>query len=156
MLESGASPVQVAEHFFQGAEPGDAEAIAALLRAAHEVSNAPETRIVLLQRARELHFRGDFELAQTEADLADALAVSLLERTQDELLERRLRRLIARALRIAGKWAELVEVTDDWIEGARRGRSWSLVGHQGPRCDDLETHRLRRRGCRVGRSARDR
>ncbi len=129
LLVAGSSSIQAAEHFLLGAEAGDAEAISALRRAAREASRAPETRIGLLQRARELHLDDDPELVWTEADLADALvwggrvdqavplALSLLERTRDERLGPRLRRLIARGLRIGGRFTELMAITDEWFKG---------------------------------------
>ncbi|MEA2516972.1 MAG: hypothetical protein QOG16_810, partial [Actinomycetota bacterium] len=129
LLDAGASPTRVAEHFLIGAEAGDRAAITVLRQAALEASRSPQTRIELLRAARELHLDDDPEVMLTDADLADALvggahfdeaiplARSLLDRTQDAQLRRRLRRLIARALRIAGRWRELMDTTDEWLQG---------------------------------------
>ncbi|HVE75941.1 MAG TPA: AAA family ATPase [Actinomycetota bacterium] len=129
LLGAGAPSVQVAEHFMLGAERGDREAISALRRTASDASLGPETRIKLLQRARELHREDDPELFASEADLAGALvwggrvddavalALSLLQRTSDVQMRRQLRRLIARALRIGGRYVELMDVTDEWFKG---------------------------------------
>jgi DNA-binding CsgD family transcriptional regulator len=52
LAESGASLVQVAEHLFRGATPGDSEAIGWLARAARDVvSRSPDSAAVLLERA---------------------------------------------------------------------------------------------------------
>lgn len=128
LLDADAALIQVAEHFLLGAETGDRVAISTLHRAALEASRSPETRIELLRAAKELRLDDDSDFTWLEADLAEALmsgarfdeaiplARSLLQRAHDDRLRQRLRRLIARALRITGGWNELVDVTQDWLK----------------------------------------
>jgi DNA-binding CsgD family transcriptional regulator len=129
LADAGAPALQVAEHLSLGASPGDLEAVWWLCDAAREsLLRAPQTAVVLLERAAELAPVGDPARDRLLADLADALvwcgrpgegqslAADLLARGVPAPMREQARGTVVRGLWLDGRWQALLEQIERWIE----------------------------------------
>ncbi len=129
LARAGAPTLQVAEQLSLGASPGDRETVGWLRDAAGEcLLRAPQTAVALLERASGLAEPGDPAREQLLADLADGLvwcgrpseghllAADLLARGTGESTREQARATMVRGLWLDGRWRELDEQIDRWLE----------------------------------------
>jgi DNA-binding CsgD family transcriptional regulator len=129
---AGAPRLQVAEQLSLGAAPGDRETVGWLRDAAEDcVLRAPQTAVALLERAAAIADPSDPARDQLMADLADALvwsgrpgegqslAADLLARGARERTRDQARATVVRGLWLDGRWHELVEQVDRWLDAAK-------------------------------------
>ena len=129
LARAGAPRLQVAEQLSLGAAVGDREAVRWLADAAREsVLRAPQTAVGLLEHAVKLADAADPIRDALIADLADALvwsgrpdegqtrAAELLSRGRPAPLRDQARATVVRGLWLEGRWRELVERVDGWLE----------------------------------------
>ena len=129
LADAGAPALQVAEQLSLGAAPGDGDAVLWLSDAAREsLLRAPQTAVSLLERAARLAPVGDPARDRLLADLADALvwsgrpaegqalAADLLARGVPAPTREHARGTMVRSLWLDGRWQELLEQIERWIE----------------------------------------
>jgi DNA-binding CsgD family transcriptional regulator len=140
LAAAGAPALQVAEQLSFGLEPGDAEAIRWISRAARESAvRAPRLAVELFERAIAVAVSDDPTRTGLTVELAEALvwagrpgsayalAEQLLARPLESALRDRARATVVRALWLESRWQELVSRIARWLEEeqlpeGRRGR----------------------------------